>query len=245
MARSFNARTWLGLVLAMLAALGCARLGFWQLDRAAQKTALYTAQQQRAAMPALAQSQLPRTASEIEPVLHRRVQVEGRWLAAHTVYLENRQMNGVPGFYVLTPLLLDDGDVLLVQRGWLPRAAAERSRIAPYETPAGKVRLDGRIAAGVARLYEFDGAASGPIRQNLDVQARARETGLPLLPAVVVQLDDSRGVGADGLRRQWSAATLDVSKHHGYAFQWFAFSMLIAGLYVWFQFIRPPQADAP
>ena len=32
---------------------------------------------------------------------------------------------------------------------------------------------------------------------------------------------------------------LGVSKHHGYAFQWFALARLISGLYVWFP-IRPP-----
>ncbi len=244
MNRDFNARSWLVLLVATAAALGCARLGMWQLDRAAQKTALFEARQQRGAMPVLPQSQLPRTAAELEPKMHRRVQVEGRWQAAHTVYLENRQMNGVPGFYVLTPLLLDDGDVLLVQRGWLPRDRDERTRIAPYDTPAGTVRIEGAIAAGVARLYEFDDAASGTIRQNLDVDAYARQIGQALLPEVLVQSDDARNTGADGLRRQWSAATLDVSKHHGYAFQWFALSALIVGLTVWFQFIRPPSADA-
>jgi surfeit locus 1 family protein len=61
---------------------------------------------------------------------------------------------------------------------------------------------------------------------------------------VLVQTGAARDIGSDGMRRQWSPVTLDVSKHHGYAFQWFAFSALIAGLTVWFQFIRPPSADA-
>lgn len=231
------------MLVALLGVLLCARLGLWQLDRAAQKTALFEALRQRAALPALAPSQLPRTPGEIEPLLHRRVQVEGRWLPEQTVYLENRQMNGAPGFYVITPLLLTDGDVLLVQRGWLPRDVRERSRLAPFDTAGGAVRIEGRIASGFARLYEFDAAASGAIRQNLDVESYARQTGLPLMAGVLVQLDGANA-GADGLLRQWSAATLDVSKHYGYAFQWFAFSALIAGLTVWFQLIRPRSADA-
>ena len=52
-------------------------------------------------------------------LLHRPVILHGHWLAAATVYLDNRQMNGRPGFYVLTPLQLDDRpEVVLVQRGW-------------------------------------------------------------------------------------------------------------------------------
>jgi len=100
------------------------------------------------------------------------------------------------------------------------------------------VRIEGRIAPGLARLYEFDSAASGVIRQNLDVVAFARETGLALRPLAVVQLDGA-AAPADGLQRQWTPAVLDVSKHHGYALQWFALSTLITGLYVWFQLLRP------
>jgi len=157
--------TWRSLIVllaALLGALGTARLGLWQLDRAAQKTALFDAQQQRAAQPVLAQAQLARLPSELDAQLHRRVQIEGRWLDAHTVYLENRQMNGVPGFYVVTPLLLDDGDAVPVQRGWLPRDPLDRSRLPQFRTSPDKVRIEGRIAAGIARLYEFEAGASGP-----------------------------------------------------------------------------------
>jgi surfeit locus 1 family protein len=169
--------------------------------------------------------------------------LEGRWLAAHSIYLDNRQMNARPGFFVVTPLQIAPDDVVLVQRGWVPRDPRERERLAVVDTPAGVVRIEGRIAPGIARLYEFDGAASGPIRQNLDLAAYARETGLGLRPLVVVQLDGA-AAPADGLQRQWTPTVLDVSKHHGYALQWFALSALITGLYVWFQLIRPRRAGA-
>ena len=105
-------------------------------------------------------------------------------------------------------------------------------------TPSGTVHIEGRIAPSVARLYEFDAAASGPIRQNLDIASFASESGLALRPLVIVQLDGGTPPD-DGLQRQWMPAVLDVSKHHGYAFQWFALNALITGLYVWFQLLRP------
>ena len=76
-------------------------------------------------------------------------------------------MNGQPGFYVVTPLQLDDGSAVLVQRGWVPRDLLDRTRVAAPAPPEGVVQVQGRIAPGPARLYEFDGAASGAIRQNL------------------------------------------------------------------------------
>jgi len=105
----------------------------------------------------------------------------------------------------------------------------------------GRVQVQGRIALAPPRLYEFDAAASGPIRQNLDLDAYARETALPLRPLTVVQEDGQPPVG-DGLLRQWPRPAADVHKHYGYAFQWFALSALILGLYVWFQLIRPRRA---
>ena len=84
------------------------------------------------------------------------------------------------------------------------------------------------------------GAASGPIRQNLDIASFARETGLDLLPLSVLQLD-APGATADGLLRHWPAPAADVQKHYGYAFQWFALAAGIAFLYVWHRFIRPAQ----
>jgi len=228
-------RAWVVLVTALAGALLCARLGGWQLDRAAQKTALHQAMLAREALPPLDAASLARADDAVAAQLHRRVRLRGRWLAEHTVYLDNRQMDGHPGFFVLTPLLLAPGDAVLVQRGWVPRHAQRRDQLAPVHTPDGVVQIDGRVAAGLSRLYEFDGAAAGPIRQNLAVADYAREIALPLRPLAVVQL----GADADGLRRQWPPPVADVSKHYGYAAQWFALSALITGLYVWFQLIRP------
>ena len=109
--------------------------------------------------------------------------------------------------------------------------------------PQGVVQVQGRIAPGPSRLYDFAGAASGPIRQNLDVNAYAHETGLPLRPMTVVQEDREPGAAApaDGLQRQWPQVAAGVDKHYGYALQWFALCVLITCLYVWFQLIRPAR----
>ncbi|HEY6134618.1 MAG TPA: SURF1 family protein [Rubrivivax sp.] len=227
------------LLAALALAAATARLGVWQLDRAAQKTALQFAIDSRRDMPPLAAAELARSPGDAAAQLHRRIVVEGTWRREFTVYLDNRQMQGRPGFFVVTPLHLPDGTAVLVQRGWQPRDAMERSRVIEPATPAGVVRVSGRIAPPPARLYEFDGAASGAIRQNLDLDAFAREIRLQLRPVSLLQADDGAPGGADGLRRDWLQPASGVDKHHGYAFQWFALSALTIGLYVWFQILRP------
>jgi surfeit locus 1 family protein len=237
-AMSVRIRFVLVTLAAVAVALLTARLGFWQLSRAAEKNTLQAAIEQRALEPVL--DGLPSDAQPAAALHHRRVQLRGRWSAAHTVYLDNRQMNGRPGFFVVTPLVLHDGRAVLVQRGWLPRNVDERTRIDDAPPPAGDVSIEGRIAPPPARLFEFEGADTGRIRQNLDLDAFARETGLTLAPLSVLQTGPA--APADKLGRDWPAPASGVAKHYGYAFQWFALSTLVVILYVWFQFIQPRRA---
>lgn len=231
----------------LIAAIGLAaltaRLGAWQLDRAAQKVAIQDTIDARRGLPPLKAADLAHTLEAATEQHHRRIELEGRWLADRTVYLDNRPIDGRVGFIVLTPLLLGDGSAVIVQRGWLPRDAVDRTRIAPYITPEGPVRLSGRIAPAPGRLYEFDAAASGAIRQNVDLADFARETRLALHPLSIQQMAEP-GPAMDGLLRHWPVITADVHKHYGYAFQWFALSALTIALYVWFQLIRPRRRAA-
>jgi surfeit locus 1 family protein len=229
------------IALATLAAVALtARLGWWQLDRAAQKRAIAAAIAERGALPPL--TALP-SADPASAVLHRRAALAGRWQATRTVYLENRQMGGRPGFYVVTPLVLADGSAVAVQRGWLPRDLRERARLPAVPSPEGEVTVRGRIAPPPARLYEFAPGASGVLRQNLDLGAYARETNLALRGDVSLLQTEAASV-ADGLRRDWPVVDAGLGKHYGYAFQWFGLSALFAGLYVWFQLLRPRRPAA-
>ena len=228
-----TARRWLVLVAAVLAAALTARLGAWQLDRAAQKIALQAAIDAEGVKPAIDNAALGG-----EGQLHRRVALHGTWLAERTVWLDNRPMDGHTGFFVVTPLrLAGRDDAVLVQRGWAPRNQLDRLQLPPLATPADEVSVQGRLAASPSRLYELGEGSTGVIRQNLDPAAFAAESGLRLLPLTVIQT--APAAADDGLLRHWPAPDLGLQKHYGYAFQWFALCALILVLYVWFQLIRP------
>jgi len=229
----------LGVALAAVAL--ALRLGFWQLDRAAQKVALQAALDLRGSEPPLTAAELARAAAAVPAQASRRVRLAGTWVAERTVYLDNRQMDGKVGVFVVTPLRLDGGrESVLVQRGWVARNFDQRALLPPMITPSGRVEVEGRIAATPSRLLELDAAASGPIRQNIDVASFARETGLELLPLAVIESATSIS-SHDGLERHWPPPAADVQKHYGYAFQWFAIATAIAVLYVWFRIVRPRQ----
>lgn len=228
-------RFWLVTFAALVTAGTTFSLGQWQLRRAAQKETAQAEINAKNRLPALDASALAAT-KNIAAEMQRKASLVGVWQASHTVYLDNRPMNGRPGFWVLTPLALQGGgQVILVQRGWAPRDFSDRARLPKVVTPAGPVAVEGRIAPPPAKLYDFKGAEAGPIRQNLDLNDFRNETGLPLLDAGFVQT----GPPGDGLRRDWVPANLGVEKHYGYAFQWFSLCALVVGLYAWFQFTLP------
>lgn len=227
-----TARRWLLVLATLLAVAITARLGLWQLDRAQQKLDLQAAIDAQAARSPLGNDQLGG-----DDQLHRRVAVRGTWQADRTIWLDNRPMDGRAGFFVVTPLrLAGRPEAILVQRGWMPRDPARREHLPVLSSPAGEVQVLGRLAASPSRLYELGDGAGGPIRQNLDPAAFAVESGLMMLPLVVVQ---TTGAGDDGLLRHWPAPDLGLHKHYGYAFQWFALCALILALYVWFEHLRP------
>ena len=227
---------------AVLVCAVTARLGVWQLDRADQKSRLQQQIETRHALAALAASDWPADRAGDAAFHDRLVTIKGRWRHDGTVYLENRQMQSRPGFHVVTPLILAGGrgetDAVMVVRGWIPRDSQDRTRLAPLPAPEGWLTIQGRIAPPPSKLYDFGDAGQGLIRQNLDLAAHATALGLALRPASILQTD---AVTADEapLLRDWPLPAVDIHKHLGYAAQWFALSALCAGLYVWFQLIRP------
>lgn len=232
-------RFWLVTISAVLGIGVTGSLGAWQMRRAAEKIELQHAIEAKEALPPLGATEL--RAQPQSALLHRTVVLKGTWIAEHTVYLDNRQMQARPGFYVVTPLRIENsGAVALVERGWVPRNFERRDKLPPVETPNGVVEVRGRMAPGPAKLYEFNSTDAGPIRQNLDLERFRAETGLPLLGVSIQQL----GPPSEGLLREWPAPSLGIERHWGYAFQWWALAGLIAILYVWFQFIVPRKARA-
>lgn len=230
-------RFWLLTFAALMVAVTTFSLGQWQLRRADQKETLQAAIEAQKVLPALDNKALVAT-KKIASAMHRAMTVQGEWQSEHTVYLDNRPMSGKTGFWVLTPLALQGTDqVILVQRGWVPRNFMDRAVLPDVQTPPGLVKITGRIAPPPSKLYEFKGVDTGRLRQNIELKAYQMETGLQLLDVSLLQT----GNASEGLLRDWAAPNVGIDKHYGYAFQWFGLCALVVGLYGWFQVIVPFQ----
>ena len=155
-----------------------------------------------AALPPLGAAELARNAAAAPAQLPRRVRLRGRWAAERTVYLDNRQMRGRPASSSSRRC-----GSRQPRRCWCSaagcRATSSTAALLPAVlTPTGRVEVVGRIAAAaVAAASSSTRRASGPIRQNLDLDAFARETGLACCRC---RCSQTRGRPArDGLERDW------------------------------------------
>ena len=149
----------------ILAISATVSLGRWQLSRAAQKEALQAGIDAQKLLPPIEQDaflalgdakRAPSEGSGLNDRMYRPVKLRGLWLAPQTVYLDNRQMNGLQGFYVLTPFAIEGSEqTVMVQRGWVQRNFNDRTQLAPVDTPAGLVEVTGLIAPPPAHLLEL------------------------------------------------------------------------------------------
>ena len=111
------------LVLAVVFGVVTFNLGLWQLHRHEGKV-------ERREIVEAHYAQDPRPLVEVLPrgeLLEKeatwsRVVVRGRYAAADQLLVRNRPQAGTFGYEVLVPLELDDGQVVVVDRGWVPNA---------------------------------------------------------------------------------------------------------------------------
>lgn len=147
--------------------------------------------------------------------------VEGEFAPRYTVYLENKVRGGRVGYEVVTPLRLRGSTShVLVNRGWV-------EAIKDVSTPQGELRIEGLELARLPRVLEL-GKGGGKVRQTLDIDAFAAETGLKLEPRVIEQ----HSATPDGLARDWPPRGSAPEKHQAYALQWYSLAALAVVLFI-------------
>ena len=100
--------------------------------------------------------------------------------------------------------------------------------------------LDTVVAATLAQTADLPSVSAGydakaDIFPSVPTETASAEPAVASTNAAVTLV----AAPQDRLLRQWPAPAVDVGKHYGYAFQWFALCALITGLALWFQIIRP------
>jgi surfeit locus 1 family protein len=207
-------------------------LGLWQLDRGEEKEVIYDNYLSKRSLPALDLNLLSKN-ENIDDLIWRRAFVTGRFIN-NSILLDNQVMNGVPGYFLYTPLRLGDQDrYVLINRGWV-MADAYREIIPSFNTPEGNARISGMIklppATGIVLDEDLIESLSGEVRrvQRIRIEDLEKEPALNMMPVILRMDEDS----AHGYVRKWMAPGFGTERHLGYAFQWFAMAAVLLLIYV-------------
>lgn len=223
-------RSILAVVVAVIVAGACIRLGLWQLDRHGQRkaiNALVTARMQQPPVRSLSE-----LTADTGAARYRAVEISGTYDFDNEFVLINRTSRGSPGVNLLTPLrLAGEEQAVLVNRGWVyapdgVTVDAERWREPAEATVRG-------YALPIPSYGEGSGAQARSVRR-LDLAHMAERSPYPLAPIAVV--DTAAPSSPEGVPGRLGAIALDDGPHLGYALQWFSFAAIAVigvGVMVW------------
>ena len=196
-------------------------LGFWQLARNHHKQSLVRAARAAYAAPAPDITRAPVVAPG------GRVQLSGRYDPAHSVLLRNRVHNGKDGNDVLTPLLLEQGAAVIVDRGWVAPVDDGRTPITPV-TPTGPVVVRGILHTSSTLSAQDTVTSSGGqlALPRVDTgRINLLDLSYQLLPRWIEAQSQTPppGPGAPALPQP---PPPDQVNHMQYAIQWFSFAAI-------------------
>ncbi len=115
----------------------CLALGAWQVKRLAWKNELIATLSSNSNYTPIAQFQ--RTPKELT-----KVSIVGQFLHEFETRIVPRTYEGRSGAHLLTPLLLPNGESVLVNRGWIPEGSNDIYRPNDVVKINGVVRLSGK-----------------------------------------------------------------------------------------------------
>jgi surfeit locus 1 family protein len=204
-------------------------LGFWQLRRLDERREFNDAVAARTDEPAVGLDELVLPGAtvgddELAAVEWRPVTASGSYLPEEELRVVNRSQGGRAGDNVVTPLLLGDGRILLVARGFVPLGSE------PAPAPRGDVVVEGRLRRSeVRRTGALSDPGTGDLTeaQRVDIPRLAGQLPGDVVP-MYVELTASDPPESGDFPEPIAKPALSEGPHLSYAVQWFLFSALAA-----------------
>lgn len=208
-----------GSLLVLLVAAACVRLGLWQLDRLGQRRDRNDVVEARFTATPM---ELNGVSGDSAGIVYRRVRLTGTYDHDHDVVLAGRSLHGLPGVHLFSPLRLERGGAVLVERGWLPSADARSVDTAPY-------RRQGTIVVeGIALPFPTP-ERTVPVADTFSgTWYRLGAPGPGVFPYRTAPFYVRRLVAADGGEPPALLAPPELGDgpHLSYAVQWFSFATI-------------------
>ncbi|MDH5409092.1 MAG: SURF1 family protein, partial [Gammaproteobacteria bacterium] len=168
-----------------------------------------------------------------EALEYRRVYVRGVFDQKHQILVDNKVHKGQVGYYVITPLRMNNSNkYVLINRGWIA-AKLYRHELPDIDVTTKLVTIHGRLVKPRRDIFMI----SDKNRESMDWPARMQWLDLKEIEnatkwdfyqhAVLMDAD-----APHGYVREWGKTKLDPDKNTSYAAQWFSFAALLLILYI-------------
>lgn len=232
--KAFRPKWWAITLVAVLSGVMIS-LGLWQVERGQAKAELLERFESAGGRPAREVT----AGAWAEPGVIELAHVRGTFDGSRQLLLDNQGRNRTPGYRVWTPLQLEFGGIVVVDRGWIP-ANGDRRVLPDLPVPEGTLSFSGfwRTTPEPGMRLQVDNCAGEGwprIVQYPTVDELRCLYGEFVANGVLLMNAEAPG----GFVREWtSGPELVPTKHYGYAAQWFAFTAVLIGLFIRFSFVR-------
>ncbi len=227
--------------LTVVAAAVMVLLGNWQLHRYQERSAIndrIDAADSVSAVPLTSVLTAPTGAgtagaSPGKDLAWTKVEVSGRYDPAHEIQARGRTVSGDVGFEIVTPLLLDDGTAVLIDRGWVP-APAGGATVSPTvpAAPSGPVTVVGQLHLSESRPAPIERRDGRLDTRRIALPGLAAQMPYPVYGAYVLLTDQTPP--ADAAFTRVPIEHEDAWQNGGYAVQWWLFAVMVFFAYGWY-----------
>ncbi|PHZ85621.1 surfeit locus 1 family protein [Paremcibacter congregatus] len=215
-------------------------LGNWQVERLAWKLDLIEKLESRYSLPSI---KIPVNIEAPDDWLYRHVTVTGRFLHMREMPLYGAGPNGKPGYDLFTPLLQDDGNVVIINRGWVPEKLKEPAS-RPQTITNGEVTVTGVLRKSWKKeRFAPDNDLVRNIWYYGDLNAMAKAQDLKNVFPMFVYADKAAEAGAYpmGGRTQLNI----INNHLDYALTWYGLAVVLVIIFLIFHIRKAEPENDP
>ncbi|MCX7117841.1 MAG: SURF1 family protein [Legionellales bacterium] len=221
---------WCMSLFIMFVFLGCVRLGYWQIQRGVEKKHMLNTHHSFILRPPIAWKP-----HHPLPAQYQRILVKGQWMP-QVILLDNQPHEHQFGYHVLSPLLLKDGKVVLVDRGWVLGDMTRKS-LPIITPPLGSLQVSGSVYFPSEKSWILGQVIEKEQPNLLVVEMVDTKVNSQFLHKSVYPFIIRIGEGeANAFVRDWPVVSMSPERHYAYALQWFGLALVALVGYV--SFIR-------
>lgn len=228
--------SFISLILVILVVSLCFYLAAWQMQRAENKQQRLDYIEKMQSKGALNWSKL----SDLPASFNKtglQLKATGK-LDSHKYWLlDNRTLNGRPGYDVITMFYpstfnpLNKQQALLVNFGWIPQGES-RNHLPKIQLPNQEIAINVQLKQGdLAGFYLSDAGLTAQgwpkLIQFIDIKMQAEQSNQKLVEFMAYEIDTNPYA-----QPHYQSVVMPPEKHHAYALQWLLIGIAALGIFI-------------